>query len=224
LKPAVIICHGIPGSKPDPGDHGYLPMVEQIVAHDYICVLFNFGGCGESSGSIDMRAWYEDLFAVYDLVYNTPGIDPYSIHGVGFSAGGAIAAKLASLDHQFKSLLLMATPADLAEILPEDPVVLREHFRELGLIQDADFPKNVNAWYRGFQELKPVKWLPFIAPRPVGIVHGEDDGVVPVAHAYKLFQAAFTPKKITLLEGAPHQLRRDPRTTPLIIDWLKEVA
>jgi len=224
LKPAVIICHGIPGSKPDPGDHGYLPMVEQIVAHDYICILFNFAGCGESRGNIDMRVWYEDLFAVYDLVSNMPGIDPRSIHAVGFSAGGAIAAKLASLDHRFKSLLLMATPADLAEILPGDPVVLREHFRELGLIQDDDFPKDINAWYHGFQELKPFKWLPFVAPRPLGIVQGEEDRVVPVAHAYKLYQAAFSPKKITLLDGAPHQLRRDPRTTQIIIDWLKEVA
>ena len=224
MKPALIICHGIPGSKPDPYDQGYLPMVEQIVAHGYYVVLFNFSGCGESSGIIDMREWYEDLSAVYDLAYNTPGIDPRSIHAVGFSAGGAIAAKLACQDRQFKSLLLMATPADLAEILPEDPVVLMEHFRDLGLIQDAAFPKDINVWYRGFQELKPVRWLPFIAPRPVGIVHGEDDGVIPVAHACKLFQAAFMPKKITLLENAPHQLRRDPRTIPLIIDWLKEVA
>jgi len=201
-----------------------MPMVERIVAQGYCAVLFNFSGCGESQGNIDMRAWYEDLFAVYDMVYNTPGIDPRSIHAVGFSAGGAIAAKLASLDRHFKSLLLMATPADLAEILPEDPVILREHFRDLGLIKDEDFPKDVNAWYRCFQELKPVKWLPFVAPRPVGIVHGEDDDVVPVAHAYKLYQAAFVPKKITLLDGAPHQLRRDPRTTSIIIDWLKEVA
>lgn len=187
-------------------------------------ILFNFSGCGESNGNIDMRHWSADLAAVYDLVFNTPGVDHGSVHGIGFSAGGAIAAKLACQEHLFQSLLLMATPADLAAIIPEDPVFLRDHFRELGLIREADFPKDINAWYRGFQELKPVKWLPFLSPRPLGIIHGQSDDVVPVGHAYQLFQAALDPKKISLLEGAPHQLRRDPRTAALIIDWLKEVA
>jgi uncharacterized protein len=224
LKPAAIICHGIPGSKPDPHDRGYIPLVEQIVDHGFIAIIFNFAGCGESSGNIDMRVWYEDLAAVHDLVFNLPGIDPKSIHVIGFSAGGAIAARLASQDHLFQSLLLMATPADLATILPDDPVFLRDHFRELGIIHEADFPPDINAWYRGFQELKPFKWMPFISPRPVGIIHGQDDTVVPVEHAYRLYDAALSPKKINLLDGAPHQLRRDPRTAALIIDWLSEVA
>jgi pimeloyl-ACP methyl ester carboxylesterase len=222
--PAVIICHGIPGSKPDPQDHGYIPMVEEIVSHDYACILFNFTGCGESGGNIDMLDWYEDLDTVYDMVHDTLGFDPSSIHCVGFSAGGAIASKTACLDSHFKSLLLMATPADFSEIIPSDPINLRDHFRNLGLIREEKFPRNIDTWYRNFRDLKPIRWMPFISPRPVGIVHGENDTVVPVGHAHKLFNAAFAPKKLTILEGAPHQLRKDPRTTQLIIDWLREVT
>lgn len=220
----MIICHGIPGSQPDPHDRGYFGLAEALVAAGYHAVLFNFRGCGDAGGDIDMRAWYEDLTEVSDLITDLPGVDPRAVHAVGFSAGGAIAAKAAAHDHLFAGLLLMATPADLGQIMPDDPQALREHFRALGLITTEAFPHDLKAWHRGFLELKPVRWLPFIAPRPVGIVHGDADTVVPVEHARHLYAAAFEPKTLTILADAPHQLRRDPRTTGLIIDWLDECA
>lgn len=220
----MIICHGIPGSRPNPHDRGYLPLVEAIVAGGFNAVLFNFCGCGESDGDIDMQAWYMDLLQVHDLVANVPGVDPTALHAIGFSAGGAIAAKAAGSERLFQSLLLMATPADFAAILPDDPLVLREHFQSLGLIRAASFPRDVNAWYRAFLDLKAARWLPFLSPRPLAIVHGLDDTVVPVRQAQVLYDAALDPKRLTLIEGAPHQLRRDPRTAGLVMDWLTEVA
>lgn len=220
----MIICHGIPGSQPDPHDRGYCGLAEALAAAGYHAVLFNFRGCGDAQGDIDMQAWYEDLINVHDLIADIPGIDPKAVHAVGFSAGGAIAAKAAALDRLFASLLLMATPADLGQIIPDDPHALREHFRTLGLIKTDEFPQNLKAWHHAFRELKPARWLPFIAPRPVGIVHGDADTVVPLAHAHALHAAALEPKTLTVLADASHQLRRDPRTTGLIIDWLDKLA
>jgi uncharacterized protein len=221
LRSVVLFCHGIPGGNPDPNDRGYLDLVEELIREGYCCATFNFRGCGLSEGSIDMRGWYSDLEAVVSRICDTPGIDPSGVHCIAFSAGGAIAAKYASFEKRFQSLLLMATPENFTEILPTDPVILKDHFRRIGVIRDEHFPPDLGAWYKGFLDLKPAGSLPFISPCPVGIVHGDHDEVVPKEHAQKLFSAACFPKKMIMMKGAGHQLRKDPRTIGIIKEWLK---
>lgn len=195
--------------------------MEELAREGYCCVTFNFRGCGLSEGNIDMRGWHDDLEAVVSRIYETPGIDPNRINCVAFSAGGAIAAQYASYKKNFQSLLLMATPENFSEILPPDPVLLKDHFRRIGVIRDEHFPSDLFAWYKGFLALKPARSLPFVSPCPVGIVHGDRDEVVPKEHARRLFSATCNPKKIIMMEGATHQLRKDPRTIGIIKDWLK---
>jgi uncharacterized protein len=223
LLPALIFCHGIPGSNPDPTDRGYIPLFEEFTSRGFACATFNFRGCGASEGNIDLKGWESDLASVVDKVFDSPGVDPKSIHCIGFSAGGAVACKIAAYQQEISSLLLMATPAAFADILPKDPSLLREHFLSIGTIRDASFPADLVKWYNGFLEVKPAHWLPFIYPRPVGIIHGDCDETVPVTHARKLYDAAWEPKKLTILEGASHQLRKDPRIIEVIQGWLKEV-
>jgi pimeloyl-ACP methyl ester carboxylesterase len=223
LLPALIFCHGIPGSKPDPFDRGYIPLFEEFTSLGLACATFNFSGCGLSEGNIDMKGWHNDLDSVIDAVYDCPGIDPKSIHCIGFSAGGAIASRIVSYNKHVASLLLMATPCNFADILPKDPELLKAHFLSIGTIRDDFFPGDLMKWYNDFLEVDPAHWLPFINPRPVGIVHGDHDETVPVSHARKLYDKAWEPKKITILEGAGHQLRKDPRIIQVIRDWLKEV-
>jgi len=199
-------------------------MVEELGREGYCSVTFNFRGCGLSGGSIDMRGWLDDLAAVARKVHGLPGIDPGAIHCVAFSAGGAIAAKFASREKLFRSLLLMATPDDFGDIIPDDPSLLSAHFRNLGVIREDGFPEDPVSWHRGFLELKASRFLPFVSPVPVGIVHGDQDETVPPAHAQRLFASACMPKKLTVLEGATHQLRKDPRTIGIIRDWLKKDA
>jgi uncharacterized protein len=199
-------------------------MVEELGREGYCSVTFNFRGCGLSGGNIDMRGWYDDLDAVAQKVKDLPGVDHEAIHCVAFSAGGAIAARYASREKLFKSLLLMATPDSFGDILPDDPALMRSHFKNIGVIRDDGFPPDLSSWHRGFLDLKASKCLPFISPVPVGIVHGDHDETVPPAHARALYAAALMPKKLTMLEGATHQLRKDPRTMGIIRDWLKKDA
>jgi pimeloyl-ACP methyl ester carboxylesterase len=225
LSPALVFCHGIPGSRPDPNDRGYLPLVEAFTGEGMVCATFNFRGCGLSEGNIDMRGWYDDLGAVMEAVFDSPhGIDLKSIHCIGFSAGGAIAAKFSAYEERVSSLLLMATPHNFADILPKDAKLLRDHFIDIGTIRDHSFPPDLTRWYKDFLDVEPAKFLPLVSPRPVGIVHGENDTTVPPEHAHLLFESACHPKKLTILDGAGHQLRKDARTEQIIRSWLNEVG
>lgn len=224
LSPLVVICHGIPGGKPAQGDRGYAPLAEELANNGFASVIFNFAGCGESSGNIDLNVWDADLLAVYDFVSGLPGMDNTDIHIIGFSAGGAAAVKFITSERKkIKSLMLLATPADFSQIIPDNAELMVRHFRELGLIKDPDFPRNINSWYKGFSLLKAenlIRWLP--QGLSVCIVHGDKDTVVPVSHAERIYQAAPYPKKLIILEGAPHQLRKDLRVTGIILIWLRE--
>jgi len=207
-----------------PGDMGYVPLAELLADNGFISVVFNFSGCGESSGNIDLNLWHEDLVKIYDLVSELPGSDNAAINIIGFSAGGAIAARFAALEKKnIRSLMLMATPADLSQIILEDKELMASHFRELGLISDPMSPDDINKWYYGFTSLKAenfIRWLP--QDVPLCIVHGNSDTVVPVSHADRIYKAApHSPQKI-ILEGAPHQLRKDDRVKGIILEWLKK--
>lgn len=171
-----------------------------------------------------MRGWHEDLENVIEAIPTWTGIDDSSIHCIGFSAGGSVAAKVVSYHREVKSLLMMASPQNLADIIPPDPAVLADHFRGLGIIREESFPPDITLWYKGFLDIDAAHWLPFIHPRPVGIVHGTHDETVPVVHAHRLYNTAWEPKRLVLLEGAGHQLRKDPRTAGVIKEWLREVV
>jgi alpha/beta superfamily hydrolase len=64
-----------------------------------------------------------------------------------------------------------------------------------------------------------------LAPRPLLLIHGERDGVIPPQTARDIYGWAFEPKRLVLLAGADHGLRevRD-EVRSLLVDWLPLVA
>jgi fermentation-respiration switch protein FrsA (DUF1100 family) len=57
--------------------------------------------------------------------------------------------------------------------------------------------------------LRPVDVIGRIAPRPILIMHGTLDEIVPLRHAYTLFKAADEPKELWIVPGAHHVEARD---------------
>jgi alpha-beta hydrolase superfamily lysophospholipase len=44
-----------------------------------------------------------------------------------------------------------------------------------------------------------------------------------VEHAHRLYEKAGTPKKLVVIEGAGHRLRRDEKAVGAVLDWLKSL-
>jgi fermentation-respiration switch protein FrsA (DUF1100 family) len=53
-------------------------------------------------------------------------------------------------------------------------------------------------------ESAPVRLIGRISPRPVFIIHGEADPLIPVSEAHALYAAAREPKQIWIAPGAVH--------------------
>jgi putative redox protein len=59
-----------------------------------------------------------------------------------------------------------------------------------------------------------------IAPRPLLVLHGTDDNVVPVDDARTLIEAAGPSAELRLVHAAGHELRHDPRAVAALLGWL----
>jgi len=223
--PTVCICHGIPAKSPDPSDRGYPLLAERICHQDFAVFIFNFRGTGASEGNLDMLGWTRDLKAAIDYLCALPELDRSRLSLLGFSGGAAVSVYVASRDKRVSSVVTCACPAEFTSFLNVDePQSVIDHFRSIGTIRDEAFPQSTEEWLSGFSLVSPIRYIAGITPRPLLLVHGSQDEVVEVSHAYKLYDSAGEPKWIIIVDGAEHRLRQNDRAMAIVIDWLKSRA
>jgi len=223
--PSVCLCHGIPAKRPEPGDKGYPLLAERICQQGFATLIFNFRGTGTSGGNFDILGWTRDLKAAIDYLSTLPEIDKSHLALLGFSAGAAVSVYVAAQDKRVSSVALCACPAEftfLTEV--DDPSSVIDHFRKISIIRDKDFPRSTKEWFSGFRQVSPINHVAKIAPRPLLLVHGNQDELVDVSHAYKLYDKAGEPKQIIAVDGAGHGLRQNNTAMVTVFDWLKSQA
>ncbi len=220
--PALCLCHGIPSGAPqDPADSGYPGLARRFSAAGVLTLIFNFRGCGGAEGNIDMLGWTRDLKAALDYLITLKETDFSRLFLLGSSAGAAVSVYVAATDPRVAGVITFACPAEFGFLTNgERAKALVERFRTIGLIKDADFPPSLDEWLSGFREVSPIRFVDRISPRPLLLIHGEKDDVVPVEHARRLYQSADEPKRLLLLPDAGHRLRFDERAITAALDWL----
>lgn len=215
-SPLVVLVHGIPLSAPDPDDPGYTALARELAEHGYAALFVNMRGTGESSGNFHIGGWYADLKAVMSFAR-----DFERRFLVGFSAGGVLSIKYAALVGDVDGVAAFAAPARLQDVFPRSHVMsFIEVAREVGIIRDLEFPPSPDWFYDQFEGNEAIDFVASVSPVPLLMVHGEEDELVPLEQARRLFEAAGEPKELVVLEGGEHRLRRDPRVMPLLLDWL----
>lgn len=221
--PAVGVCHGIPSGEPqDPGDGGYPLLAEKICREGFAVLIFNFRGTGDSGGNLDILGWTRDLQAAVGYLWGLPGIDKSNLSLVGFSAGAAVSVYVASRDKRVSGVAACACPAEFTLFTEaDDPQSVIDRFHRIGAFPDSGSLPSYEEWFDGFRQVAPVDHIAGIAPRPLLLVHGGGDELVPVSHARRLYEIAGEPKQLVVIDGAGHRLRQDDRATGAVLDWLK---
>jgi fermentation-respiration switch protein FrsA (DUF1100 family) len=108
--------------------------------------------------------------------------------------------------------------------LGNDPDLARQYiaeFRKVGVIKDDGFPPSLEEWMAGFDYIYSLNWVGKISPRPLLIVHGTQDDVVPLDSSRALYERAGEPKDIIIIQGAGHQLRLVNEAMEGALNWLK---
>jgi alpha-beta hydrolase superfamily lysophospholipase len=222
--PAVCLCHGVPsGNPPAPGDGGYPALAETFCEQNYPVYIFNFRGSGDSGGNFDIPGWTHDLQSIVSYILGLEKNKNRELYLVGFSGGAAVSIYVASRDDRVSGVAACACPADFSLFSERgSPQAIVENYRRIGIIRDADFPESAQAWLDDFLPIAPVDHVGKIAPRPLLLVHGTEDDVVPVSHARRLYEKAGEPRELKVIKGAGHRLRHEPGAIRAVFEWLKK--
>ncbi len=222
VHPVLCICHGIPAGPPNPSDKGYILLAQRFCYAGFITLIFNFRGTGRSEGNLDILGWSRDLQAALDFLYNLKEADKSRFCLLGFSGGAAVSVYTAAHDPRVSTVVTCACPADFHSLSQrETPLDTIQRFRQIGAIRDKDFPPSIEEWQKGFETVSPIKWIDKISPRPLLLVHGDADELIPLEKAYKLFQKARDPKELEIVPGAKHKIRLEELAMAFVLDWLK---
>lgn len=220
-----VLCHGIPSGAPrDPTDPGYAGLARTLAGLGFGAFWFDFRGVRGSPGEFSIAGWCADLEAALDALDADPEIGAIPRIVVGSSAGGAVAIAVAARREDVLGVATYAAPASFTfGGLVTDPHRLLHTFRNSGIVHDPAFPPDIEAWWGEFASLAPEDLIGKIAPRPVLLVHGDSDDVIPYPHVERLFLAAGEPKELVRIPHGAHQLRRDPRAVEALTDWLSHL-
>lgn len=221
-SPALCLCHGIPSGKPpNPLDGGYPALAEKFTRAGFATMIFNFRGAGISGGDFDIMGWTRDLQAAIDYLYSHPRVDNSRLYVMGFSGGAAAANYVAAHDTRISKVVLCCCAAKFNKlILPDKAEETIAGLRKQGVIRSRDFPPSLDEWFENFRNIVPPHWIGKIAPRPLLIVHGDQDELIDVNQAWLNYESAGEPKDIAIIEGAAHQLRLYPDVMDICLEWL----
>jgi len=222
INPALCICHGIPAAPPDPTDKGYTLLAQRFCHAGFTTLIFNFRGTGRSEGNLDILGWSRDLQAAIDFLYNQKEVDKARFCLLGFSGGAAVSVYTAAHDPRVSLVATCACPADFRSLTQREKALdAIQQFRQIGAIRDKDFPSSIEEWERSFETITPINWIDKISPRLLLLVHGDADELIPLEHAYRLYEKAKEPKELKIIPGARHKMRLEKAAMDFVLDWLK---
>lgn len=188
------------------------------IAHEmgWVALTFAFRGCGASAGDFSLAGWLDDVAAA------TRHVREHTVNGVwlaGFGTGGSLAICAGAADESIRGVAALGAPADFDD-WANNPRRLLLHSRKMGLIRDPEFPPAMDAWSRPLRQISAVNCVAELSPRPLIVMHGADDDLVPVFDA-RVIGDAHGDAELRIVEGAGHQLRYDPRAVAILLGWLE---
>lgn len=220
--PGLILCHGFPiGPLDARRSAGTFPELIDRLCHElgFVAMTFTFRGCGSSSGDFSLQGWMDDLRSAVNHLGREHGISKVVL--IGTNTGGSLVVCEAADDPRVIAAALLSPRADFDD-WAEHPRRFLEHAKEIGAIRTPGFPQSIDEWSRAFRRFRPAAAARRFAPRPLLVLHGEDDESVPVSDARQLAQAHGS-AELNILAGAGHRLRHDPRAIAILAGWLDRI-
>jgi pimeloyl-ACP methyl ester carboxylesterase len=189
----IVLTHGSNGERSD-----LLAEARLLSRAGFGILAFDWPGHGLSEGSIDWGSSQRAaLVSALDWLATQPDVNAARLGAYGFSMGGYITAQVAAHDARLRAVALSSTPSD-----PLDH--LRWEYRHLAFLRR--WPARLALWVSGMKtdEQVPERVIGGVSPRPLLLVRGSDDELVPGWMTERLYTAAREPKQLLVVPKAGH--------------------
>jgi alpha-beta hydrolase superfamily lysophospholipase len=215
----VLLLHGIPSvAPPDPGDEGYPGLARSAAAQGVSAAWLNMRAAKGQPGFFSIEGWVKD--ATIGVAALTDGdFRDLEVVICGSSAGGAVAAEVVHRGAPVDGLALLAAPAAWLSYAAHPQAGVERITQDSGMRVAPEVLSDPAEWGEEFRRISTETAIAGVRV-PVLIVQGEEDFVVPPEHATRI-SAACPQAEVHMLPGGSHQLRRDPRTLQILLDWLQ---
>jgi fermentation-respiration switch protein FrsA (DUF1100 family) len=158
------------------------PILTGIVRRGYTVFAFDYRGYGQSTGRPTEKGLYRDVDAIVSRARNgaQPGVP--TVYW-GRSLGGTMAAYAAT-------------------VRPPDGLILESAFAHARAAVRGSTSLVILSLFSTYRF--PTAELANRANRPVLVMHGNADSVIPFALGHELFETLTVPKQFMVIEGGDH--------------------
>lgn len=207
----VIVCHGLGVSA-----EGALPLAEQLAPYGFNVLMFDFRAHGFSDGQLTTFGAMEkrDVLAAVGWVRGTHPQASVHLYGAGVGLGAAAligaATDPAPRGQAIEAVALYAPYASLSELAD---ATLGKQVPEAvkWMIRRGAFPVASLTAGTDLVHYSPASQVVNVWPRPVLVIHGLRDGVIPFAQGEQVYDAAARPRhRLWLLRDNHAQSLRNP--------------
>ncbi|MCB1026182.1 MAG: alpha/beta fold hydrolase [Microthrixaceae bacterium] len=218
----VVLCHGFPnkGRGAENSGKSFPELADRLsVSLGWPVLTLNFRGCATSEGNFEIDGWQRDIAAAVAYLSD---LGATRVWLVGFGTGGSLCICEGATNPAVVGVAAAASPGDFDD-WARHPRALVDHARAIGVIRDRHFPADLAAWQRGLTATRPVDRVVELAPRPLLLLHGSADEIVPAVDPLALADAHGS-AEFRMIEGAGHELRHDPRAVAMLTGWLSRTS
>ncbi|HEX8341861.1 MAG TPA: alpha/beta hydrolase [Tepidisphaeraceae bacterium] len=213
----VLLCHGLGASK-----DGMWPLAQKLRDSGANLLAIDLRAHGESGGRVTSYGAGEsnDAVAAADWLKAHRSAAARRVIGVGASLGGAALVRAAAASPEIDAVAVLGSYDDLGRLAVD--LSANQFVRPLGwLVRKIALP--IASLHAGhdLRSVRPAAEVARIWPRPVLVVHGTGDEIIPFDRGRALFDAATPPRRHLWIDSTHNGVLDDPRTIEAVVDFAK---
>lgn len=213
----VVLLHGLGSNRT-----GMWMLMKSLREAGMNVVAIDFRAHGASAGQLCTFGALEreDVLAAIDWVSVNHASDSKRLFLVGASLGGAAGLGAAAIDERVSGVVVLGTFDSLAQLSTD---ISSKHLpRPIGWLTNA-FGLPIASLHTGvnLSAYAPRDDISKVWPRPVMIVHGAHDEIIPYEHGKRLFDAAYAPRDCYFPAGSHNGVLEDKSVIDRVIYFIE---